>query len=229
MRSVIMRILAAFLAASAAAVPVRGQTPDQHQQHHPDSVMPPKPDGQKSGMMGSMNAPTPRALYPSLMEFPELTAERRADIALLAQERILAGSTLMLSAVDRLTVAARGEDYRAMQDASAQLREGLAGFESGLATRRALAEGRAPRDVALAWFRREMSLPAAELAPARHGLLGLSWFHYITMTLLAAFVTGMLWMYLHKMRRVEALLGDLAAAQAAPRPSSAASGGAPAP
>ncbi len=218
-----------------ALTPARSQTPQEHEQHHPATPAPslvppgdqpatPTEPGQAGSamdeMMQRMGAPPPKALYPSLMEFPELTSERRAELERLAQERMIAGSVLMSAGVERLSTAARENDFAAMQEASAQVREGLAHFESGLATRRALAEGRAPRDLALDWFRREMNLPLSEVVPAQHGLFGLSWFHYISMFILASFATAMLWMYFHKMRRAEALLTALATAQAVPGASS---------
>ena len=214
-------------------VPALGQTPQEHEQHHPKAPSPPPAQpampnapndaGQqgKGGMMGQgMGAPPPQALYPSLMEVPELTSERRAEFERAAGERMIAGSALMSAALERLTTATQSGDYAAMQEATAQMREGQAQFESGLATRRALAEGRAPRDVALDWFRREMNLTALESAPGQHGLFGLSWFHYISMFILITFAATMLWMYFHKMRRAEALLTALASGRAVPSASS---------
>ena len=133
-----------------------------------------------------------------------------------------ASREILSSAVSRLSDAAAREDYAAMQEATAQIREALAQFESGLAAHRALAEGKAPRNVALQWFKREMNLlPAASLEPP-HGLFGLSWFHYFVMFILAAFAVMMIWMYFHKMRRAEALLARLASgAAAAPHVASA--------
>lgn len=211
-------------------VPARAQTPDEHQQHHPTAAanatplaptqpaMPgssPAPSPQGSGMMGQgmaemMGAPPPKALYASLMDLPELTPERRQEFERLAGERMIAGSTLMSAAFERLAAATQSGDTAAMQEADAQVREGLAQFESGLALRRAITEGRAPRDVALDWFRREMNLlPMGDREPP-HGLFGLSWFHYITMLILTAFAVTMIGMYFHKMRRAEALVARLA-------------------
>jgi hypothetical protein len=59
----------------------------------------------------------------------------------------------MSTAFESLTTATQHGDAAGMQEANAQVREGLARFESGLVLRRALAEGRAPL----------------------HGFLGLSW------------------------------------------------------
>lgn len=186
------------------------------------------------GMGGMMGAPPPKALYPSLMDLPALTPERRQEFERLAGERMIAGSALMSAAFARLTAATQTGDAAAMQEASAQVREGLAQFESGLAVRRAITEGRAPRDMALDWFRREMNLVPLTNSPPAHGLFGLSWFHYITMFILAAFAVTMVVMYFHKMRRAEALVTRLAggtsgAVAAIEGPSTSGSSAVPAP
>jgi hypothetical protein len=120
-----------------------------------------------------------------------------------------AGTALMSHGLERLSNAAAGDDYAAMQEATAQVREGLALFESGLAAHRALAEGEPPHEIALQWFKREMNLssPAATEAPA--GPFGLSWFHFFVMVILIGFAVVMVWMYFRKMRRATELLQRL--------------------
>jgi ferredoxin-NADP reductase len=158
-------------------------------------------------MMGS---PPPKALYPSLMDLPELPADRQPELDRRASELMLEGTALMSAGFERLTASAQRRDAAAMQEATAEVREALARFESGLALRRAVAEARAPRDVALDWFRRELGLaPLTDTAPA-HGLFGLSWFHYMVMLLLAAFAVATLAMQFRRMRRAEALVARLA-------------------
>ena len=224
LRAIAFGLMAALTPAAVATV--RAQTPDEHQQHHPPPAsnaapgqptpapqpMAPSasaPSAMQGGMM--MSGPPPQPLYPSLMQFPELTPERRAEFDRLAEERMRAGAALMSAAVERLTAAAQNGDYAAMQEAAAQMREGQAQFDSGLATRRALAEGRAPRDIALEWFRREMNLTPLAVDVAPHGFFGLSWFHYFTMFIVSAFAVTMVGMYYHRMRRAEALVARLAA------------------
>lgn len=198
------------------------QTPEEHQQHHPgvsaDTPAAPQgggmagvlPEAQNQALGGMMGAP-PKALYPSLMDLPELPAERRQEFEGRAGELMLAGSALMTAAFERLTAATQRGDALGMQRAAVEAREGLARFESGLAVRRAVREGRAPRDVALAWFRRELGLVPLADAPAPHGLFGLSWFHYVTMFILGAFAVATLAMYVRRMRRAEALVVRLTA------------------
>jgi hypothetical protein len=107
-----------------------------------------------------------------------------------------------------------------MQAGTASLREGLARFESGLAARRALAEGKAPRNVALTWFKRDMNLlPLPGTEPRT--ILGVTPFHLFTMVLLVAFALSMVAMYFLKMRRAAALFGRIEASKGAPPPGAA--------
>ena len=243
-----------FAAAFAWAVNVRAQaTPQDHTSHHPGqnsnataagpSPSPaPTPNGVGAAggmspggmgglgsMMEGMGAPPPKEVYPSLMDLPDLTPERLAEVERLAEERTRAGAAAMSDAMVQLSGARARGDYPAMQEAARQMREAQSQFESGLAARRALAEGESPRGVALEWFRRDMSLPPAAGAAQPHGLFGLSWFHYVVMLTLAVFAAAMIWMYFRKMRRAETLLAQLvsgAAAAAAATPPGVTAGGA---
>jgi glycine betaine catabolism B len=166
-------------------------------------------EGGMDKMMERMGAP-PKELYPSLMDLPSLPPERRAEIERLAQARMTAGKEQMTAAGKILSDAASREDYAAMQQATSQMREALAQFESGLAARRALAEGKAPRNIAQQWFKQDMNLlPAASIEPTQ-SVFGLPWLHYFVIFILTAFAASMVLMYFHKMRRAEALLAQLA-------------------
>ena len=165
--------------------------------------------GDMGKMMEGMGKAPPKELYPTLMSLPELTPEQREHVRVQANERMNSGVALLSKGLDRLGEAAENEDFAAMQEATAQVREALAQFESGLAARRALAEGKPPRQVALQWFKSEMNLLPPQGVEARGGLFGLSAFHLFTMTLLIAFALAMLAMYYFKMRRAAALFGRL--------------------
>lgn len=171
--------------------------------------------GMMDGMMEKMGAPAPKQLYPSLMSLPDLPLEQRDEVKREAHERMKAGVALMSQGLDALSRSAPTDDFAAMQSATATLREGLSQFESGLAAHRALAEGKAPRNVALNWFRREMNLLPPAAADRRRGPLGLSWLHFIVMLLLGAFAAAMIAMYFFKMRRTAALLKQIAASSSA--------------
>jgi ferredoxin-NADP reductase len=102
------------------------------------------------------------------------------------------------------------------------MRESLAELEAGIAARRVLSEGKAPRNLALDWFKREMSLASPIPRDEPRALLGVSPFHLFTMGLLIAFALAMVVMYFFKMRRAAALFGRLDPGSGPPPP-----GGAP--
>lgn len=227
------RTLALCLALAGASALHAQVTPDEHAQHHPGGGPPglmtnaPGPGGMMGGGMGDMGkmmekmgAPAPKELYPSLMGLPDLPAEKRAEVQRQAHERMQSGVALMSQGLDALSRAAPTDNYAAMQEAVAQLREGTAQFDSGLAAHRALAEGKAPRNVALQWFKREMNLlpPGAK---ASGETFGGPLFHLSIIAILGAFVAAMIWMYFFKMRRASALLRSLAGTGVAAAPAPA--------
>jgi ferredoxin-NADP reductase len=168
-------------------------------------------------MMLKMRGTKPSELYPLLMSLPELSPEKRDEVQRQANERMKAGTALLSQGLERVSNAAAGNDEAAMQKGTAQMREGLALFESGLAAHRALAEGKAPRDIALEWFRREMNLLPPLSSEAHGGVFGLSWFHFFFMVILIGFAAAMVWMYFHKMRRAAALLQSLTGGAPSPQ------------
>lgn len=176
---------------------------------------------QMGEMMKSMGKPPPKELYPSLMALPELTPEKRQQVEQQAAERMHSGTMLMGQALDSLNAGTQSGNYAAMHEAMARLREGAAQLESGIAARRALVEGRAPREVALAWFKREMRLAPPIVGEESHGVRGLSVLHLFTMALLIAFAFAMLAMYFFKMRRAAALFGRIEPDKRSPPPGSA--------
>ena len=229
----------AVLIGLAFAPPGYGQvSPEEHAKHHPgqdkekDKGEPPgmapggqaPPKGMGGGMedmgkmMEGMGKAPPKELYPSLMSLPELTPELRSEILGQAHERMRSGVALLSEGLDRLGEAAENDDYSAMQEATAQVREAFAQFESGLAAQRALAEGKPPRQVALQWFKGEMNLQPPQGVEARGGLFGVTPFHLFTMVLLIAFALAMVAMYFFKMRRAAALFGRIESDSGSPPP-----------
>ena len=215
---------------------LRAQSLAEHASHHPAAAggtrpaagaMPAATPGSGGGMGGmmegmgemmkGMGAPPKKELYPSLMALPELTPEHRKQVEAQAGERMHAGTMLMGQALDSLNAGTLSGDYAAMHEAMTRLREGAAQLESGIAARRALAEGRAPRAVALAWFKQEMNLSLAT-APVAHQRIGV--LHIFTMVLLVAFALAMVAMYFLKMRRAAALFGRIEADKGSPPGSS---------
>ena len=185
------------------------------------AVGPPAGAGDMMGeMMKGMGVPPPKELYPALMALPELTPEQRLVVEKQSGERMHAGAVLIGQALDTLNAGTKASDYAAMHKAMTRLSEGSAQLESGIAARRALAEGRLPRDVALAWFKREMNLPSASASALRQRF-GVTPFHLFTMVLLVVFALTMVAMYFFKMRRAAALFGRIEADKRTPPPGSA--------
>ena len=184
----------------------------------------PAPGGMGRGMMegmgemmkGMMGGAKTKELYPSLMDLPDLPLTKRLEVEQQAGERMRSGVALMNESLDYLLQATEQQNYTAMQAGTANLREGLARFESGLAAQRALAEGKAPRNVALTWFKRDMNLLPFPGADTKH--VGLDVYHWFVMVLLIAFALAMVVMYFFKMRRAAALFGRIEADQGAPLP-----------
>ena len=171
------------------------------------------------GMMEKMGAPKPKDLYPSLMRLSELPLEQREKVEGDAERRMDAGTGIMLQGFSALSQANARKDFELMQGAVSDIEQGLAQYDSGLAAKRALAEGQAPRNVALQWFKREMNLLPTLSEENPYTFMGMAPLHTGVMLILLLFAAVMLWMYLFKMRRAAALLGELTDRPAAPETS----------
>lgn len=166
--------------------------------------------GGMEDMMKGMGTPPQKEVYPTLMALPDgMTPEDRQRVAQLSHDRMDEGTASLSSGLSNLAHATSSQDYAAMQQATVQMRAGLADFESGVAGERVVAEGQLPRNIALGWFRREMNLASPTLDQAPHGLFGVSLIHFFTMVLLVSFALAMVAMYFFKMRRAAALFGRL--------------------
>ena len=225
------------------------QTPEEHASHHPGAAPaagampatpgapgmagmgPPAgagPPAAAGGMMGGMGdmmkgmmgQTPPKELYPALMALPEMTPDKRQEVEQQASGRMHTGTALMGQALDALNAGAQSDNYAAMHEATTRLREGIAQLESGIAARRSLAEGRAPREVALGWFKQEMKLTVPVAGEDSHDARGLSALHLFTMALLVVFAFAMLAMYFFKMRRAAALFGRIEPDNTSPPPGS---------
>jgi ferredoxin-NADP reductase len=209
------------------------QTAAEHASHHPQQTSAAKPDsgvgmtpnapsapsGMGGGMGGAMGGgmgemmkemgkPPAKELYPSMMQLPTMSTEKRIEIIRLADERINQGEMLMTTGQEKLKNADDKRDYSKIQEANEQIRRGKKLFESGLIAKRSIAEDKDPRVTALQWFKTEMNLPLPKVDQP-HGLIGLSWFHYLTMLTFVVFAALMIWMYFHKMKRANALVEKL--------------------
>ena len=187
-----------------------------------------------AGMMASMMAPgtagggcvggncgagavkTP--IYPSLMTLPALTPQKRDEIEALAIQQINEGLDRLARGAESLQRAAETGDNVAMQQSVGLMREGLDEFGSGIAARRVLTEGKAPRNLALDWFKREMNLASPIADEGSRPPFGLTLFHFFTMAILITFALAMVGMYFLKMRRAAALFGRLESDDGPPPP-----------
>ncbi len=183
-------------------------------------MMPPPPVGACAGG-DCETGPSKTPIYPSLMTLPALTPEKHAEIDALATQQITEGMTRLAAGSEALHDATEAADNAAMQRAIGVMRIGLDELGAGVAARRVLFEGKAPRNLALDWFKREMNLASPLPQEAPHGWFGVTPFHLFTMVLLVAFALVMLAMYFFKMRRAAALFGRLEGGPGKPPPGSA--------
>jgi len=235
----------------------------EHEQHHPQAsatpmsgtamAMPSGPTATDSGdakasmgggakggmmaemgeMMKGMGKTRPKALYPTLMQMPDLVPEKRDAIRRVSDAWISEGNALVASGLRKLSdaVQSQNQDLALKRAATEEIRLGERLLESGFAAQRALAENEDPRTMALQWFNREMRLTSTGQDEELQGIGGLSWFHIITMLTLVMFAATMIWMYFQKMKRANALVGKLGGKpdETIPFPGSAKPDGLPAP
>jgi ferredoxin-NADP reductase len=245
MRTIPTITLLAAIAVFAWAMGSSAQTAEEHASHHPGAAAPsgggmaampagaagsglgpPAGVGPPGGMpdmakmMEGMGKTPQKEIFPSMMGMPEVTPEMRAALEARARERLGTGMELISAGVDQLSREAGGTNYAAMQEATAKMREGLARFDSGIAARRALAEGTPPKKVATRWFKDQMNLLPPQGVDASGSGSGISALHLLTMALLIVFAVAMLAMYYFKMRRAAALFGRLDADSTSSSPGS---------
>ena len=225
-------------AASAATAGAPGMAPSAPiapSGTSPGTPAPGMAGGGMADMMGKMMAPAapggcvgencgtgaPKTpIYPSLMTLPALTPEKRAEIDALASQQINEGSAQLAKGYESLSHATQAGDHAAMQQSVGMMREGLDELGAGIAARRVLTEGKAPRNLALDWFKREMNLASPIARDEPRGFLGVTPIHLFTGVLLLAFVLGMVVMYFFKMRRAADLYGRLEGSAGPPPPGS---------
>lgn len=192
---------------SAPSSPPDPQTPQSGRPSVPPAAAPP---AAPPGGMGMMGRPPPKQLYPQLMELPAITPEARARIAADAHARIDAANRALLEAQADYQHAMTNHDTATMSAAASRQRAALAELNSGTAALRALAEDKPPREIALGWFREQMNLSSPEAPPADPvGPFGLSWFHAVSMAVVAALALAMLAMGISRRRRSMALVDRL--------------------
>ncbi len=173
--------------------------------------------GDMGRMMEGMGGSRQKEIVPALMDVPRLTTDQRVALERRARDRMqtslarLSGAVVRLSEDAAKSSADDKADYDALHAVAVQAREALSEFETGVAARRALAEGQEPRRVALRWFQRDLNLLSPQSEEESPSWLGLPPFHLLALIILSTFVAVMVGMYVLKMRRASALLTRLAA------------------
>jgi ferredoxin-NADP reductase len=162
-------------------------------------------------MMSRMGAPPRRELYPTLMSLPEFSPEVRKAVETEGDKRFREGVFQFTSGTRELSAAIERGDAEHEEQSLRAIREGLSLMESGLATKRLLAEGKPPKEIALQWFRKEMNLPSPAAIAGHAGPLSFSVLHLVTMSLLFACTALGFYAYVSRMHRARVLLRNLAA------------------
>lgn len=162
-------------------------------------------------MMGEGRKPL-RSPYPELIALPTMTVADRHRLATEADARIHRGLAMIGRAAEAAEAAEAASSPPQMQEASERMRDGLSQYESGVATRAALAVNTVPQAVALNWFRDQMSLPPASDHEARPWL-GMGPLHLLSMTFLVLVASGLLALQVFRLRRVRALVQAAGAAR----------------
>lgn len=145
-----------------------------------------------------------------------MSEETHAELESRASERMKSGASIMNQALVDLTEAAEENDLEKMKSATASVRDGLAQFESGVATQEALENGETPEQISLTWFKQNLGLQEEMDHDGQTGHLsffGLGLFHFFVMLILSVFAIAMLAMYFFKMKRAAKLLERLSSTQ----------------
>ncbi|MBY0406507.1 MAG: 2Fe-2S iron-sulfur cluster binding domain-containing protein, partial [Rickettsiales bacterium] len=160
-----------------------------------------------------------KPFYPSLMQFPALTDAAREYIRVEANARLGSGSQEITAGQAELHHALASNDYAAMQTGLRQVRQGLYLGESGAGALQALNEAQPPRQIALTWFKREMSVSDDSDKVIDGGFRDLSWLHLAAMLLLTAALFTALIFHWARLRRISTLVDRLTpGSEAAPQP-----------
>jgi ferredoxin-NADP reductase len=172
------------------------------------------------GEMGEMGGRPRKEFYPSLMAMPTLSPEQRKGIEAQARTQINSGTNEINNAAEELRRANAAGDAAGAEQAASRLRDALNQVKSADTTLRSLTEGKSPQQIGQAWFKARLNVAPTLIGSADAGL-GLTWFHVITMSVLVAFAATMLFFYLFRLRRANALVQRLTSGGAIAAPSRA--------
>ncbi|KAJ8138385.1 hypothetical protein OY671_008402, partial [Metschnikowia pulcherrima] len=153
-----------------------------------------------SGCCGPMGA---KPFYPSSMQWPASTDEARRAVRAEALKRLGSGTEVSTAEQSRLHHALASNDFVAAGDAIKGAREGLAQADSGVSALKGSEEGKAPREIALTWFKNQNGIGGAEQMATDSGL---SWWHIIGMVSLAAALLAASLLRQARLRRIASLV-----------------------
>lgn len=163
-----------------------------------------------------------RPFFARLLGMPELTPQARQLIATEAGQRIGWGTQAIAAGHVRLETALASADTTGARIAAEVVRDGMRQVESGTSALQAIAQGTAPQQLALAWFRSELGIGSLDPVLPRpahgDGLWGLSRYHLTTMVALLASLIAAVTIQFLRMRRIEGLLQTAPPTSRAPLP-----------
>ncbi|CAA0099623.1 3-ketosteroid-9-alpha-monooxygenase, ferredoxin reductase component [BD1-7 clade bacterium] len=162
-------------------------------------------------MRARMGPYTPRAFYPSLINLPTLSEKDERTAIDLASQRMQQGLDLVNSQLDILHTDV--DDYQGrlyvLENAANDVRAGVARYQSGLATLQAIEANKTPQDIALSWFKNEMSLDRPVVTSSAFFIGGMTPFHFVLCLIMSALIAlAIAFYYLrrkHATKLIEAL------------------------
>lgn len=211
-------LLAGALLAQGPALAQEGAA--EHQAHHPAAAPSDaatqegeaSPGSVTNGMKAMMEhgggSSNPLSLYPRVLSLADLTQAQRLELRQAAERRVHSAERTLDAAHVQLVGAMDTGDHGAAQAALRQAREAIGRLESGVSAHRlAVEEAGKPQQAALDWLRADLGIARDPIA--RHGLFGLTWFHYLVMGTILASALLLAVIHRHKRRRALLLLDRL--------------------
>ena len=207
----------------AAAAPANAMPAADTKVAAPQGAPAPPPAGGMTGMMKGMMSPSPgggeaagaeagccgivggKPFYPAMMNFPALTDKTRAAIRTEAIARLGSGAAAVTAGQVELHRAQSSNDPVAAQAAIGLVRDGVSLAESGNSALQGLNQNQPPPRIALAWFKREMSVTPESDMIMDGGFRDLSWLHVAAMLLLAAALVAAFLLRRARLQRIGAL------------------------
>ena len=162
-------------------------------------------------MSQTMRGPRSTEFYPTLINISEPDPVERKRLERRAEQWTSEGIALLSEGAVALSESTQRDDVRAMEQASATIRQGLSQLKNGLSARRALESGEPPPQVALEWFKTQLNLLPVQMDSKDARILGMTPFELFLCTLMIAAIGLSLAVYVLRMRRATDLIERIAA------------------